>query len=65
MVLCKNKEIVTALREIAAKKVTFDNIRSLEKEEEKTYKMDKHEIEQFRRIKAEDNKLSQMENGDE
>jgi len=65
MVLCKNKEIVTALREIAAKKVTYDNIRSLEKEEEKSYKLDKNEIDEFRRHKAEEKKLSQLENGDE
>ena len=37
---CKNKEIVTALREIAAGKVTFENIDELarEVEEQKAYK---------------------------
>lgn len=34
LVQCKNKEIVTALREIAAGKVNFDNIKQLEKEVE-------------------------------
>lgn len=45
-VLCKNKEIVTALREIAAKKVTFENIREIEKEyeEKKSYKTEKGEL---------------------
>jgi len=34
LVKCKNKEIVVALREIAAGKVTFDNIEKLGKETE-------------------------------
>ena len=34
LVVCKNKEIVLALREIAAGKVTFDNIEELAKEAE-------------------------------
>jgi DNA-directed RNA polymerase subunit omega len=46
LVLCKNKEIVTALREIAAKKVTYENIKELEKdyEEKKSYQMEKGEL---------------------
>ncbi len=34
LVVCKNKEIVQALREIAAGKVSFDNIDELAKEAE-------------------------------
>ncbi len=34
LVVCKNKEIVLALREIAAGKVTFENIDELAKEAE-------------------------------
>ncbi|OCC16277.1 DNA-directed RNA polymerase omega subunit [Dissulfuribacter thermophilus] len=34
LIKCKNKEIVVALREIAAGKVTFDNIEELGKEAE-------------------------------
>lgn len=40
LVQCKNKEIVTALREIAAGKVTYENIDDLgrEAEEKRAYK---------------------------
>ncbi|MGB9712600.1 MAG: DNA-directed RNA polymerase subunit omega [Dissulfurimicrobium sp.] len=40
LVQCKNKEIVTALREIAAGKVTYENLDELgrEAEEQRAYK---------------------------
>ncbi len=40
LITCKNKEIVTALREIAAGKVTFDNLEELGKdvEEQRIFK---------------------------